>query len=107
MANTEVYNISDELTIPLKNDEDGTSHFAVGKVSLSMDTTNKDYATYSTTLESKEGLITDIIFSVFGNHTMDEAKNDPEVIKTEILQKIQELFGSNFIYGVSFNFLYQ
>ena len=38
---------------------------------------------------------------------MDEAKNDPEVIKTEILQKIQELFGSNFIYGVSFNFLYQ
>ena len=28
MANTEVYNISDELTIPLKNDEDGTSHFA-------------------------------------------------------------------------------
>ena len=107
MANTEVYNISDELTIPLKNDEDGKSHFAVGKVSLSMDTTNKDYATYSETLESKEGLITDIIFSVFGNHTMDEAKNDPEVIKTEILQKIQELFGSNFIYGVSFNFLYQ
>ena len=54
MANTEVYNISDELTIPLKNDEDGTSHFAVGKVSLSMDKTNKDYETYSPTLESTQ-----------------------------------------------------
>ena len=51
---TEVYNISDELTIPLKNNEDGTEHFAVGKkVSLSMDKTNKDYETYSATLESK------------------------------------------------------
>ena len=107
MANTEVYNITDELTIPLKNDEDGTSHFAVGKVSLSMDTNNEDYETYSATLESKEGLITDIIFTVFGSHTMEEAKSNPEVIKSEILQKIQELFGSDFIYGVSFNFLYQ
>ena len=100
-------NISDELTIPLKNNEDGTEHFAVGKVSLSMDKTNKDYETYSATLESKEGLITDIIFSVFGSHTIDEAKSNPEVLKSEILQKIQELFGSDFIYGVSFNFLYQ
>ena len=107
MANTEVYNISDELTIPLKNNEDGTEHFAVGKVSLSMDKTNKDYETYSATLESKEGLITDIIFSVFGSHTIDEAKSNPEVLKSEILQKIQELCGSDFIYGVSFNFLYQ
>ena len=76
MANTEVYNISDELTIPLKNDEDGTSHFAVGKVSLSMDKTNKDYETYSATLESKEGLITDIIFSVFGSQ---EQSGSPQI----------------------------
>ena len=94
MANTEVYNISDELTIPLKNNEDGTEHFAVGKVSLSMDKTNKDYETYSATLESKEGLITDIIFSVFGSHTIDEAKSNPEVLKSEILQNylVQTLF---------------
>ena len=107
MANTEVYNISDELTIPLKNDEDGTSHFAVGKVSLSMDKTNKDYEAYSATLASTEGVIKDIIFGVFGNYTMDEAKNNPEVLKSEILQKIQERFSSDFIYGVSFNFIYQ
>ncbi len=53
-----------------------------------MDKTNKDYETYSATLESKEGLITDIIFSVFGSHTIDEAKSNPEVLKSEILQKI-------------------
>lgn len=107
MADTEVYNITDELTIPLKNDEDGKSHFAVGKVSLSMNTTHEDYATYSETMASKEGLITDIIFSVMGNYTMDEAKSNANAIKADILQKIQELFGSDFIYGVSYNFLYQ
>lgn len=106
MANTEVYTITDELTIPLKNDEDGTAHYAVGKVSLSMDTTNEDYATYSATMESNEGLITDIIFSVFGSHTMEEAKSNPDVLKSEILEKVQELFDSQFIYSVSFNFLY-
>lgn len=107
MADTEVYNITDELTIPLKNDEDGKSHFAIGKFSLSMNTKNEDYATYSETMESKEGLITDIVYSVFGSHTIDEAKNEPDTLKAEILQKIQELFGSDFIYGVSFNFMYQ
>ena len=107
MADTEVYNIKEELTIPLKNDEDGKSHFAVGKFSLSMNTKNEDYGTYSKTLESKEGLIKDIVYTVFGSHTIDEAKNNSDVLKAEILQKIQELFGSDFIYGVSFNFLYQ
>lgn len=106
MANTEVYNI-DQLTIPLKNDEDGSNHFASGEVSLSMDKTNKDYEAYSATLASTEGVIKDIIFGVFGNYTMDEAKNNPEVLKSEILQKIQERFSSDFIYGVSFNFIYQ
>lgn len=106
MANTEVYNITD-LTIPLKNDEDGSSHFAVGEVSLSMDKTNADYEAYSETLSSTEGVIKDIIFGIFGNYTMDEAKNNPESLKSEILQKIQERFSSEFIYGVSFNFIYQ
>ena len=106
MANTEEYNI-DQLTIPLKNDEDGSNHFASGEVSLSMDKTNKDYEAYSATLASTEGVIKDIIFGVFGNYTMDEAKNNPEVLKSEILQKIQERFSSDFIYGVSFNFIYQ
>ena len=106
MADTAVYNISEELTIPLKNGEDGKTHFAVGNVSLSMNSTHEDYKTYAETMVGREGLIKDIVFSVIGKYTMEEARENPEQIKAEILTKIQELFGSDFIFGVSFNFLY-
>lgn len=106
MADTAVYDIADEMTIPLKTGEDGKVHYAVGNVSFSMNTKHEDYATYSETMDGRKGLIKDIIFAVLGQYTMDEAKDNPEQIKSEILQKVQELFGSDFIYSVSFNFLY-
>lgn len=105
-ADTFVHDLAGELTIPLKNDEDGKAHYAVGTVSLSMDMTHEDYATYSVDFNKREGLIKDIIFEVIGKYTMDEAKANPAAIKAEILVKIQELFNSKFIYGVSYNFLY-
>ncbi len=107
MADTEVYNISGELTIPVKTGEDGKNHFAVGTVSLSMNSAHEDYETYSATMESKEGLIKDIIFSVMANYTMEEAKSNSAAIKSAILQEIQKLFDSDFIFGVSYSFMYQ
>ena len=86
--------------------EDGSSHYAVGNVSLSMNTKHEDFATYSETMTDREGLIKDIIFSVMANYTMDEAKISSTQIKKEILSEVQELFGSDFIYAVSYNFLY-
>jgi flagellar FliL protein len=107
MADTAVYNISDELTIPLKKSEgDDKTHYAVGNVSLSMDTTHEDYKTYSETMSDREGLIKDVIFDVIGNYTMEEMQSDSKTVKAELLARIQELFGSEFIYSVSFNFLY-
>jgi flagellar FliL protein len=106
MADTAVYNISDELTIPLKMGEDGKTHYAVGNVSLSMDTTHEDYKTYSETMADREGLIKDVIFDVIGNYTMEEMQSNSKAVKEEILAGVQELFGSEFIYGISFNFLY-
>ena len=105
---TVVYTLSNtEMTIPLKVGADGKTHYAVGKVSLSINSTHEDYETYYTEdFSSKEGLIEDIIFSVLANYTMEEASANPTQIKAEILQKIQELYGSDFIFGVSFSFLY-
>ena len=106
MADTQVHTIQEELTIPLKTGEDGSSHYAVGNVSLSMNTKHEDFATYSETMTDREGLIKDIIFSVMATYTMDEAKISSTQIKKEILSEVQELFGSDFIYAVSYNFLY-
>ena len=105
LADTTVYSISDQ-TIPLKVGSDGGSHYAVGTISLSIDTTHEDYATYSETISTYEGIITDIIFDVLGQYTMEEAKENSKLIKAEMLQRIQEKFGSTFIYEVNYNFLY-
>lgn len=105
LANTAVYSIAD-LTIPLKTDSDGTAHYAVGTVTLSMDTTHEDYATYSETISDYEGIIDDIIFDVMAQYTLDEAKENGDLIKSQMLEQIQTKFGSTFIYEVYFNFLY-
>ncbi len=106
MADTAVHNVEGELTIPLKKGEDEADHYAVGSVSLSLDTKNKDYKNYSETMSEMDGIIKDIVFAVMGNYTVDEARNNSEAIKAEILAKLQERFDSTFIYGVSYNFLY-
>lgn len=107
MADTAVYNITKELTIPLKLGEDGVAHYAVGNVSLSLNKNHADYKTYNEeTLATSEGIITDIIFSVLGNYTVEEARSNSEQIKAEMLEKIRAKFDSEVIYGVSFNFLY-
>lgn len=106
MADTAVHNVEGELTIPLKKGDDDADHYAVGSVSLSLDTKNKDYKNYSETMSDMDGIIKDIVFAVMGNYTVDEARSNSEQIKTEILTKLQERFDSTFIYSVSYNFLY-
>ncbi len=106
MADTEVYSIVDEMTIPLKKGEDGEDHYAVGNVSMSMNTKHKDYKTYSESMANMEGIIKDIIYSVMAEYTLDEIRADSDGIKQQILTKIQERFESDFIYSISFNFLY-
>lgn len=107
MADTAVYNVTDEMTIPLKTGEDGQSHYAVGNVSLSLNTKHEDYKTYNEeTLAASEGIIKDIIFSVLGNYTKEEAQSNADQIKGEMLERLREKFDSEVIYGVSYNFLY-
>ena len=102
MADTAVHNV------PLKKGEgeDDSDHYAVGSVSLSLDMKHADYKKYSETMADMDGIIKDIVFAVMGNYTVDEARSDSETIKAEMLAKIQERFGSTFIYSVSYNFLY-
>jgi len=105
IANTELYNIS-EMTIPLAIGEDGETHFAMVSISLSMDKKSKDYTKTYGGLEgvaSRDGLIKGEISEVFGKYTLDEARADPDALKAEILERLQQLFESNFIYKVSFS----
>ena len=73
-------------------------------VALSMDSSNADFKSYKLEgVSERKSLIQSEITEVFGDYTLDEARADTEGLKKEILQRLQQLFGSNFIYKVSFS----
>ena len=102
-----VFNLAgdDEMMINLKPSDDGSSHIMVVDIVFSMNTASPDYATMGTEekLTSMKELMKSKVNDVISAHSMEEIQADTEGIQTEILEAIQELFGSNFIYSVSFS----
>ena len=103
LADTEVYSIADSMTIPLKREEgDSKDHYCIVKVSFSMNMKDPDFATYSD-LSTKETLIKSEIISVIGSYTLGEAQLSQDAMCEEILKSVQQMYGSSFIYKVSFS----
>lgn len=106
IENIELYNIADEFTCNLRNGEDGKDHFAIFKVGFSINIESEKYdkGEYATDLQAKETIIKDHINSIVSTYTLEEFKADGNyAVKQEILAKMQELFGAEFIVGVSFS----
>ncbi len=103
MKDVVTYDIADTMTIPLKKGDDGEEYYFMVAVTFSMDSTREDYKTYGETISEKESLIKSEIIDVVGNYTIDEARADQEGIKAEILSRVQEMFGSDFIFAVDFS----
>lgn len=105
IADTEVYAIA-EQTISLEKEEgDDKDHFAVVSLSLSINTKHEDYAAYGADVVNKEDLIKSEIIAVVSSYTATEARI-PEIqtkMCEEILERIQNLYGSTFIYKVTFS----
>ena len=113
--NIDAYTISD-LTIQLKptttTDSDGETtskvHYVSTSVVLSMNKTDEDYATYSADLDNKADLIKGEITEAFSQYTMEEASADSSLVTDDILNRIQTLYNSDFIFDVTLsNPLYQ
>lgn len=104
LADTVTYDIAEPMTIPLAIGEDGASHFAVVSVSISMDGTDKEFKKYGVEgIASRQSLIKSEITEVFGEYTLEEARVDIDSLKKKILERLQQLFDSDFIYKVSFS----
>ncbi len=100
----------DQLTINLKQSADGKSHFMLVEVVFSMNTASADYATYGTSdsLAGMRDLVKGKVTSVLSSYTMEELKENDQKAKDRILDDVQELYGSNFIFDVTFSsVLYQ
>ena len=102
IENVVSYDIADTMTIRLKQDEDGTEHYIMVAITLSMDKEHDDYKTYGEKVSERESLIKSEIISVVGQYTMAEAQADEAGLKQAILEKIQSMYGSDFIYKVDF-----
>lgn len=98
----QVYAIEDQMTISLAKGADGEAHYCLVSVSLSLNTEDPDYEKYGATVAEKEDLIKSIIFSVIQSHPIEEAESNPDMLRQEILEQIQELYGSKFIFNVVF-----
>lgn len=109
MADTAQYELSSSMTIPLASEtvttEDGTTQtkerYIMFEVAILMNTKHDDYKDYEESIADRETLIEDVITSVVGAHTETECRNNMEGIKAEILEEIQKLFQSDFIYKIA------
>ena len=102
MTDIAVYTIGDTMTIPLAESGDGKIHYCLLQVSFSINTKAEGYATYGSDLSAQETLIKDEIYSVVGKYTMEEVKANQGMIKQTILEHVQAMFDSDFIFNVSF-----
>ena len=102
IENIASYDIADTMTIRLKQDEDGAEHYIMIAVTLSMDKEHEDYKEYGESLTDRESLIKSEIINVIGQYTMAEAQADEAGMKQAILERIQNMFGSDFVFRVDF-----
>ncbi len=104
IENIVIYDIPDQLTINLKDDESGESHYCVVKVSFSLDSTNADYEKFAPTgsLDDRASLLKSITNNVITKYTISEIKNNPELAQKQILDQAKGLYDSDFIIAVGF-----
>lgn len=103
---TDVYVISGSMTIPFATGEDGKEHYFIVTASLSMNKKDSDYKKYGTAeaMEAKESLIKTEIYAVINSYTMEQYKANQDLIRREILKRIQGLYDdSRFIFNVNFS----
>lgn len=107
MADTETYDFPENLTIPLKKGEDGKDHYALVTVSLAMDKNDEGYETYGSTIDTKVSLMKGEITDVYSQYTKEEAVANKAAIEEEILNRVQDMFESKFIYKIVLSEVYQ
>lgn len=102
IGDIEVFAIPDEMTIHLAKGADGKDHYYLVAVSLSINMKHEGYKKLRPAVDTQVDLIKGEIISVIGSHTLEEIQESPDTVRMEILQRIQKLFDSQFIFNVTF-----
>ncbi len=99
------YSIEKAQVINLKNDGSGDSRYVQVAITLSLDSSSKEYEVVNEKLPNLEGSISNDVRDVISTYTYAEI-TDLEIqaqAKEEILKKLQERFQTECIYSVDFS----
>lgn len=110
IENVETLVLGDAMTIPLAIDPtetDAKQHYAILTVTLAVNNKDEGYSKYFQNMGNYENLIKDEIIEVVKKHTLADMRDNSEAIKGEILERIQDMFDSKFIFRVAFEGMYQ
>ena len=104
IGDEDTYLVADELTINLKLTEDGKTHMARAKASLTLNKKAEDYAKISELISQYDLRIQEIIIDEVSKMTYAEFIPNKDVVKDIILTRIQtEIFNSECITGITFS----
>ena len=104
---TVMYDINgdNKMTIALAPGEDGETHYVQLEVALSLNSDSEGYKTYDVAnggLDSRLSRIKSVVQEVISSYTFDGLRANEAEAKDQILQKLQEMFESDFIFKVDF-----
>jgi flagellar FliL protein len=102
----EIYkvNAGEDITMNLTTGDDGKNHYAVIAVSLVLNTNSDNYEKYGQDfLTSQDDSIKDNVIKVVSSYTYEQFTTDLDTIREELLEDMQDIFGSDYIVGVNFS----
>lgn len=99
-----VYDIPDNITVNLKQGEDGQNHFAVMAITLSLNINSNKYTEYNAdTLPQFVGVMKSEINNIVGSYTYEAMRGDQQGVLDEIKTSLNKVFGGDLITSVGFS----
>lgn len=102
--NHQFTNTTGTITINLQKSEDGNEHWAqLDAVYVTVNKASDDYEDLVTELDAKGSDVIDIVTDVIGSYDYEKISANKGQMKNDIVEKLQEFFGSDFIIDISFD----
>ncbi len=102
IADLESFPVLENANCNLKTGEDGKTRYAQVTAFLSLNKKHEDYATLKPVLEGQIETVKSTILAAVAGYTADELNQAEtrEAINKAVLEKLQDIFDSTFIYSV-------
>lgn len=100
----DTFTFADKMLVSLKAGDDGKTHYASFKITLTLNKSDEAYKKYSETLKTSEELMKSKINTVVSKYTKYEVENNQQAILDEIVTELRVLFNNTtFIYSAGWS----